>query len=102
MFDEIKKKFPKAWQMFYDWLLYDAGIDSTMILCDPETVSGWQYKFFDEQGIIIEIEYHIFGEVFGYYIIGTWRKLWTKENFNTRQEAEQAAFTKAFGILEDK
>ena len=100
MFDKIRQDNPKAWNKFYYWLLNDAGIDSTMILCDPETVSGWLYKFFDEQGIYIEI-----------FSAPNPRCFFTQINrhppmvipkYNTRQEAEQAAFTKAFEILEER
>ena len=97
-FEEIKRKYPKAWEKFeafasyecYDWV--GGGI---------EDLSGWLFKFFDDQGIHIEI-YIIYGggnRQFGWAIDEL-----NKENglrYKIRTKAWEAAFPKAFEILED-
>ena len=115
MFEEIKKKYPKAWDMFEQFMYCHLGeehilrtnentikefikvINSKLPL---EILSGWLFRFFDEQGIYIEIYSIPNPREYMYMINRNWDR--DMPNLKTRQEAEQAAFTKAFEILEGK
>ena len=91
MFDEIREKYPKAYEKY----ALDFNYKYNKQNCNCSL-----YKFFDEQGIYIEI-----------FSAPNPRCFFTQINrhppmvipkYNTRQEAEQAAFTKAFEILEER
>ena len=68
MFEEIKKKYPKAWRVFIEWCSdidfydrwdWDNDNDGEITLTEEfEFINliGWLFKFFDERGIIIITE----------------------------------------------
>ncbi len=101
---EIKKKCPKAWNALKEdhntkeyWGLMDDPdvwwIDG-MDLCRYEL--RHLFDFFDERRIIVII---IRIDLEFYYSI---RNISLSQGFSTRSEAEEAAFTKAFEILEEQ
>ena len=116
---EIKKKYPKGLDKLFAWLNIEE-YDSTI---SKEVGTKWYqfehgyllshegfcwnkrnlYDFFDEQGIIIKIDvcpacdkYFFDVEIFS----NTVHEL-IAITFESRKEAEQAAFLKAFEILEN-
>ena len=116
-FEKIKKKYPKAWEMFFVFIATESERDYQLqkygdlelerggISTVPESLSGWLYKFFDEQGIVVQLYFHNYHGWSA--LVGNMKKeiikhRWTSMYEKTRQEAEQAAFTKAFEILENK
>ena len=115
---EIQKKYPKALGLFEKWFRdgFIPGIDDiwydgqNAYFCseywkyEDEAINTRElYDFFDEQKIIITT-YFIWGGGFRYAINdggandGGYYSEWIK----SRTEAEEAAFTKAFEILEEK
>lgn len=93
--NKIKEKCPKGYEKYALWQNYQKiAPQKTFFIRDL-------YDFFDEQGIYIEIRFNIFRQGFGFYIIGKWKPV-LFSNYNTRTEAEEKAFEKAFEILEDK
>ena len=96
MFEEIKKKYPKAWDKFKDYYRRTYAPEEVQF----EALIGHLFTFFDEQGIYITIEYYV-----NLYTNERWR-YWISERigsvFESRTEAWTAAFTKAFEILEGK
>ncbi len=117
MFDKIKKKYPKAWEKFEKFVEVDMRgygeigdrIWHKLDKMDIGILSGWLFRFFDEQGIQVFITPNydpdenmgdfIQGGV-AYYILAD-KKEQQKLPFNSRTEAEESAFTKAFEILEE-
>lgn len=116
---QIKEKYPNAWEAFlegisigaFNWTLKESG------LCQSYTGVHYNdrdlYSFFDERGIYLFIAVgmnsvqnkrgayekaaHFSFEVVqeeGYYE--------DSASYPTRSEAEQSAFTKAFSILEQQ
>ena len=100
-YHEIQSKYPKAWAKARRWQI-DKG---------PTFTGGsprWLFDFFDQQGILTEIRYlrsaEFFPTVWAYHegvdkLIPHGIDL---DASTTRQEAESAAFTKAFELLEEK
>ena len=98
----IKEKYPKAEELADNW-----GDTHTI---DWRQSDRWLYDFFDEQGIYINISREYLWE--GEYDTNP-RREWqgfieyepsseATDFYNTRTEAEEQAFIKAFEILEDK
>ena len=127
---EIAEKYPKAFNKFFKWYWPDdrqsfdgndlyfcqtVG-DENYAECSISYESFCEirkfYDFFDEQMIWIDInpdyeagwEYHTKprnNEEVYFWININW--VWEDNiHYKTRQEAEEAAFTKAFGILENE
>ena len=115
---DIKEKYPKAFKSFYEWFwvgFNDPQFTSNGALKLIQTGDKWFseaeinfsdtcelrkfYDFFDEQGIIIEIMWYHKD-----FRMNVWYNKEVKfaGHLNSRQEAEEAAFTKAFEILEKK
>ena len=101
-FNKIKEKYPKAWEKC------DNFIGCTWLeLWHKESIyvlSGWLFRFFDEQGIFITVEFNMFFHF-------NWKFITTPEidkvghsdyDYSTRTEAKEKAFEKAFEILENK
>ena len=106
---QISEQYPKAWEKWfgknklsfehksfgYDYLSSDRDL----------------YDFFDQEGIIVQVDYMMGERNFSYsiYILPkeiNFAILGDLSGFNkhwsTRTEAEQQAFTKAFSILEER
>ena len=108
--DKIKEKYPKAWEKC------DNFIGCTWLeLWHKESIyvlSGWLFRFFDEQGIYITVAFNNEfgqGEFHQYWIgeidIKIEEDEYTGDYFErskTRIEAEEKAFEQAFSILESK
>lgn len=111
---EIREKCPKAYRLMWmsgvlDLVKYYNG--------EPNFIYSIRqlYDFFDSEGMVIEIrlaydageniwfEYAIYKET-GHCLFTTMDEPDYKEPYKTktRTEAEEAAFTKAFDILENK
>ena len=94
---EINEKWPKAYSLFmsarFDRLIAYRKFEV------PNDYIGDLYDFFDEQGIIIEIMWYHKD-----FRMNVWYNKEVKfaGHLNSRQEAEEAAFLKAFEILEEK
>jgi len=108
-FEEIKKKYPEAWDKFHIWLWESMGLPPDEKLPDLindrfESLSGWLFNFFDEQGIVIVLDLDEKNQyktwLFEISDNGHWEHI--EYGFQTRPEAKQASFTKAFEILEQK
>ena len=112
MFDEIKKKYPKAWKKYVDW---HSGKSSMIPYLNEEVnseekfienmffeyLSGWLFRFFDEEGIHISIHYSGVEYYYQYWMDGNLLET-SDDTFKSRDEAEKAAFEKAFEILEKR
>ena len=96
MFDEIKKKYPKSWEKWNEYMSRYTTMWEINLL---ENLSGSLFRFFDKQEIYIEIIITTNSKKF-FYEINRKANL-PYEKFNSRTEAEESAFTKAFGILEE-
>lgn len=117
-FEQIKKKYPKAWEKFKDFNLhkrtgcFDKNVEDYIKSWKFESLSGWLFRFFDEQNIVILIDAMSSKRFEGHYIWGyKIFRYWSDKSpahdshaeiLQIREEAEQAAFTKAFEILEKK
>ena len=116
MFEKIKKNCPKAWDKFVKYaeknLKWEFSVDYDGTFGfeneDIEFLIGHLFRFFDEQGIHVVIEYvcrPLSGgtcyrhELHNSRTVG-WRD--TSGWYKSRPEAWSAAFTKAFEILEEK
>ena len=116
---EIKEKYPKRVNEFINWFRpridisdWDKeALENTILIGSAGYVydlkmKGMLYDFFDEQDIFIDIEYgkpeskwlfkpticaHFLNDRYAFMV-----------GFKTRKQAETAAFTKAFEILESK
>ena len=102
--NEIKEKYRKA------YLLMIKQLDSKRLLdinAEPRNIRDL-YDFFDEQGILIIIDKdweYMYSDDMERRYLKTWNYEISQEPFygdsyETRTEAEQAAFEKAFEILE--
>jgi len=94
MFEEIKKNSPKAWRKFRDWAHKKHHFLPEMF--NDESLVGYLFTFFDEQGI---------------WILRTIRSTNTERGnfpvyymYNTSfaDESFEIVITKAFEILESK
>ena len=100
---EIKEKYPKAYDSLLEW---EPIIDiSVWIYFKDRNL----YDFFDEQELIIEIGVEYGKDCEDYWfewfinLKGTGGADYLGHKcYKSRSEAEQAAFTKAFEILEEK
>ena len=109
---EIAKKCPKAWDKFENFAIVDSELEADSFGYSDDyvddinrlsltTLSGYMFKFFDNQDIYIIVVYdkiahddfYLFRWCIRGYVV-------SKEEYHNRQEAEQAAFKKAFEILE--
>jgi hypothetical protein len=108
-FDETKKKYPKAWEKFVAYS-FDGSDNRYWILTDEMKgnvsfleLIGYLFKFFDEQKLIVMVTLsgRWYWRICSLEIPTVWSNLKTP-GLDNRQEAEQAAFTKAFKILEGK
>jgi len=122
--EQINKKYPNAINKFFDWLDIDSEEEITaqyeslkdghkefypqtrLKIFEMDNLIFWNdrqlYDFFDEQGIYIfplRGGYHFKGLKFGYEIQADRR--YRQHGFKSRPQAEQAAFEKAFEILEN-
>jgi|WetSurMetagenome_2_1015567.scaffolds.fasta_scaffold651543_2 hypothetical protein len=102
----IKEKYPKAWDKLSRFI-GEKHIESFQYLSKLWRVE--LYDFFDEQGIIINIEYVEIDSFAGilYQRNGVCYEVDKNDNLylpaqSTRTEAEEQAFLKAFEILESK
>ena len=105
MFDEIKKKYPKAWEKFVKWYHnncpYSEVIDYLMGSNDIKSLIGWLLLFFKEQEVYIDIHWNIHCQL----MCGThWEiKVFTKTDFSIGTYTEIGwAIARAFEILEAK
>lgn len=117
-YNEIKEKYPKAFDALVVWLPFDEYekwvITPEGVLCrgyyeDYESFySRDLYDFFDEKGVMVEIACRYYSNemkcrVFdGNIYDGRLRLESDLLSFPTRREAESAAFVKAFEILEGR
>jgi len=97
---EIKEKYPKAYDKYIDWCHAE---DCPSSKCYQHTGRDL-YDFFDSQEIYVCIEYR-----YGTASLPRWYWMVKQDNAaneqdssQTRTEAEEKAFEKAFEILEDK
>ena len=127
---EISEQYPKAFRLLYRGLMYsgwdadesDAVIDEDLVytglsihdlfeqeylVAHEDSPWNWRnlYDFFDGKGIYVEVfnhkDYIKFGYSIRYHISGiTWGGDAAIMLFDTRVEAEEAAFVKTFEILE--
>ena len=89
----IKEKYPKAEELADNW-----GDTHTI---DWRQSDRWLYDFFDEQGIYVIINRSPADNEF-FWSIDIDKDFCDGDYTNTRTEAEEQAFIKAFEILEDK
>jgi len=63
MFEQIKKDCPGALEMFVNWITQNAALipylnqEQFIINVSVEFLIGWLFRFFDEQGIYIDINF---------------------------------------------
>ena len=98
----IKEKYPKAYKEGQDWWVAHAEIYEPAFLFNVG--NRFLYDLFDEQGIVIGIEVLYYD---GFWFTPTITVMWDtdtnmKIGSQSRTEAEEQAFLKAFEILEDK
>jgi len=105
---EIEKKLPKAWEAFEKWLQTDVVFNMDEFQAIEKDIYKFSlnirklFDFFDKQGLVILIDYY---QNYFYWfikspndIINISGEAWKK--IKTRTEAETAAFTRAFKMLE--
>lgn len=107
-YQEIKSKYPKAWvkaEEHFGPITWIDLVQGAELNFNPHALPKCLFDFFDQQGIIAGIG----GcpvEGFSWWIYGgSSKKHPTAHDFGpnpTRQDAESAAFTKAFELLEEK
>lgn len=102
--EEIAKKYPKAHEKYCDWHRINfMGLTTNKNI--PFKTRDL-YDFFDEKKIIISLEYNDgLGAMNGIYLFNISTdesNIQSDDEFYTRTEAEEKAFTKAFEILNDK
>jgi len=126
-FKEISKDCPKVYNLLAEWfeMVVRAKTKDSSILTElffkrlevAQMATRTLFDFFDEQGIYIiiepEIQYtreidedgnnpHYVIDRWGYDIHDEAYQVATGYQFDTRTDAEEAAFTKAFYVLERK
>ena len=118
---EKLKAYPKAWADFVFYLinqdthLFEYDIHEPdkwveVLKIPHESLSGWLYRFLDEKGIHVDILMRtdladierplVFGAKI-WYVKFEWQ-IQDLGKFDSRPEAEEAAFIKAFEILEER
>ncbi len=104
--ESVRRKYPKAFDKYSEWLedpteITEYGFLVYIEMNDKHTIVNGRYlfDFFDEQGIYITIKYRYGIPVEKSFIwyIESWY-----DTHTTRTEAEEQAFEKAFEILENK
>ena len=105
---EIAEKYPKA----YHALIYENGDIQRLVYSaiDGSPSEHWDgrtfnrrdlYDFFDEHAVFVKVSYNSVTLDFYYRVIIDYSSSLQKERYYpSRSEAETAAFTKAFEILE--
>jgi len=94
---EINKKYPKAWNIYMNWFSeqnYGENLDFAF--------NRDLYDFFDEQGIYINTEVAVETLHCNWFYNISGIKIYSEGGYKARKEAEEMAFTKAFEILENK
>lgn len=100
---EIKEKYPKSSNLLSKWNTNMKNWSNISSIMPPRDL----YDFFDEQGIIIGIpvDYTYLGEKYVYMfeiIHPENTRCHEGEWYDTREEAEESAWMKAFEILEEQ
>ena len=95
--DEIKEKYPKAFKQLQNWLHEENMIFKVGHIRDL-------YDFFDEQGIYGRVGKNLFMMFIWDLITDPKIDVYEASNYdyNTRPEAEEKLFLRAFEILEVK
>ncbi|MCK5606295.1 hypothetical protein KAR91_30625 [Candidatus Pacearchaeota archaeon] len=102
---EIKEKYPKAWKCCYDWSDTHFETDIPIYAIGDILTLRHLYDFFDENDINIFVR---LSDITNSFLPFDWDIVYediyhsSYLEYKTRKEAEQAAFTKAFEILEQK
>ena len=107
--NEIKEKYPKVYRLAKMWWIDEADLSQFEPFELNEGINvnfRYLYDFFDEQKIIIDIGYHRLS-MYSFMIFDNDSIVFGRDDnpelgYLTRTEAEQAAFEKAFEILESK
>lgn len=105
---EINKKYPKATLKLKQWLNLVPETPFTKLDIQFSSFFGMAqerilYDFFDEQDIFIEIDKTTYCNIGDWcFNINTEPPTVSGFNYKTRKKAEQAAFEKAFEILEKR
>lgn len=113
---EILKENPKTAKLMHDYYVdlmlesskdlpshfrdyvKDQGMEMSNIAAMMETAPRNLYDVFDKHGIIISITYDRASNKFCYFV----NEYQTKEQFDTRKEADKDAVKTAIGVLEEK
>jgi len=110
MFEEIKKKYPKAYKRWIQFIYAKTwgellkieiqDFEKFTFSLNIESLVGWLFRFFDEQEIYVDCYSCDNGNNWEYDL---WymKELYFEQKFKTRQEATKQAFAKAFEILEE-
>jgi hypothetical protein len=120
-YNKIKSDFPKAWEQLIEWdykrwcEINPFGIDNIeefekIVYSNKTNVNRYLYDFFDIKGLFILLNPDFGkGERKLMWTIGYWEEMDGKQymftknqevGYDTRTEAEEAAFLKSFEILE--
>lgn len=111
--NEIKEKYPKASEIFYQWQLGYEGWQRKFVQCFFDIRGGHRrlYDFFDSQEIYVNVskEWYVNTDSIGFIFEDFFYEI-ISENYyydcnpqiiiKTRLDAEEQAFLKAFEILE--
>jgi len=105
---EIKEKYPKGWERACKWGFaegWDTELEEGEMTFDFYPMNF--FYFFDEQGIVINIESYVTPKrfEFEFWIDSLDEKKIvsiTFKKFKSRKEAEEQAFLKAFELLEEQ
>jgi len=114
--NEIKKKFPNAWEYLInsEWIKKQSGYTEDDKACAAWLVSAKSdrllFDFFDGEEIYIEVSLdgtrHGYGSALWTFMVVDWKKEDIKVNWSklerSRPQAENEAYLRAFEILEEK
>jgi len=94
--EQIYKKYPKAIKKYFDFRFKNVKIEISFNIRNL-------YDFFDEQEITINVWFASYQFIFEILTVNDIYNDYEEEGngYNSRKEAEQAAFEKAFEILEN-
>jgi len=100
----IEKKYPETYQKWLEWddcLIHNKVLEQ--LYEDSYNIRNL-YDFFDEQEIYIQISVKCAMDNSVWYLVYIWAGMFDEhlQDKATRKEAEEAAFEKAFEILENK
>jgi len=107
---DIREKYPKVWKLIEKWW-NDSPFGNILDVNYCGVYKRSLYDFFDEHDFRILIDFDQEGYVeqgIWFYIIweggyGQWDNMGEGEViYKTREEAENSAFTEAFGLLEQQ